>query len=65
MLIFPLVRGFIEACTIIGHALCIWYWIPFVPTAVWAYTKVHEVEDQQLTKKQLKLGEAARGAEML
>jgi hypothetical protein len=63
VLIFPLVRGFIEACTIIGHALCVWYWIPFVPTAVWAYTKAHE--DQQLTTKQLKLGEAACGAEML
>jgi hypothetical protein len=38
VLFLPVVRIFLHFCQMVGHALCLLYWIPFVPTRVWMFT---------------------------
>jgi len=38
VLFMPVVRLFLAVCQMTGHALCLLYWMPFVPTRVWSFT---------------------------
>ena len=38
LLAWPFLHYFLNVCEVVGHTLALVYWIPFVPTRVWAFT---------------------------